>query len=162
MARIARGLDKSLDVSRVTTNLHTGAITVYHDEAMLDDIRDTLKDLGVILLSATDVPIPEDDSSGEGFSLTGAVADLDRRLGTATNGLVNLRVLVPAGFGALAIVQLLRRGLELGTAPWYVLAYVAFDSYRRLHLSEATSEYSPADENQRPRRRSQTEAVVQD
>ena len=102
---------------------------------MLDDIRDTLKDLGVILLSATDVPIPEDDSSGDGFSLTGAVADLDRRIGSATNGLVNLRVLVPASFGALAVVQLLRRGLELGAAPWYVLAFVAFDSYQRLRPS---------------------------
>ena len=162
MARIARVLDESPDVSRVTTNLDTGAITVYHDKAILDNIRTTMKDLGVILLSTTDIPIPEDDSSGDGFSLTSAVADLDRRIGAATNGLVNLRVLVPASFGALAVVQLLRRGLELGTAPWYMLAFVAFDSYRRLRPIGAMSEYSPADENETLRRCSQTEAVVQD
>jgi len=142
MARIVQGLNECAGVNRVSTNTDTGTIVVHHESGVFEDIRSKLLDLGVILASITDLPMPTAEGKTRvAYELTDAIADLNRRLGLATNGLINLRVLVPVGFGSLAVVQLLRRGLEIGAAPWYVLAYAAFDSFVKLHYSR---EYSPA------------------
>jgi hypothetical protein len=88
----------------------------------------------VIVGSVAGVHIPvAEDKTKLASSLVGAVARLHIRVGIATRGVVDLRLLVPLGFGGLAILQLVRRGFQFEAAPWYVLAYVAFDSYARLH-----------------------------
>ena len=51
----------------------------------------------------------------------------------ATDGSLDLRMVFPAALGGLALRQLLRQGIGLRSAPWYVLAYYAFDSYVKLH-----------------------------
>jgi hypothetical protein len=71
--------------------------------------------------------------------LTTAISDLNKQVGLATNGVVDLRLLVPVGLGALAIRQLLRNGLQIEAAPWYVLAYYAFDSFIKLHYTAEPS-----------------------
>ena len=116
-------------VSRVQTNLNAGTIIVHHDEEALEDIKSKLKDLGVILMAAVGVETAS-------MSLTDAVSDLDRHLGLGTKGILNLKLLVPLGFGALAVLQLARHGLQIGGAPWYLLAYFAFDSYIKLNSPE--------------------------
>ena len=81
-------------------------------------------------------------------------ADLDRPLSTAasqvyqrfsranrsmmraTQGRLDLRMLFPVALAGLAVRQLTRQGLGLRTAPWYVLAYYAFDSYVKLHAND--------------------------
>jgi hypothetical protein len=60
---------------------------------------------------------------------------LNHWFGLATNGIVNLQLLVPFGLGALALRQLLRYGWQIEAAPWYVLAYAAFDSFIKLHYT---------------------------
>ncbi len=67
------------------------------------------------------------------ISLSDAVSDLDVHLSSATKGILNLKLLVPLGFGALAVLQLARQGLQISGAPWYLLAYFAFESYSRLN-----------------------------
>ncbi len=126
MARLAGALEASAKVSRVETNLHTGTIIVHHKEEALSDIKDELQDLGVMMMAATGFEM-------SAKSLTDAVSDLDRHLGSATGGMLSLKLLVPFGFGALAALQLARRGLEIGGAPWYLLAYFAFESFIRLN-----------------------------
>ncbi len=74
-------------------------------------------------------------SSEVASNLTDAVADLNKRVAQATNGVVDLRWLIPVGLGALAVRQLRRNGLKIETAPWYVLAYYAFDSFIKLHYT---------------------------
>ena len=59
------------------------------------------------------------------MSLADAVSDLDKHLGLATRDILNLKLLVPLAFGALAVLQLARQGLQIGSAPWYLLAYFA-------------------------------------
>jgi hypothetical protein len=136
LERIAEALNESPKIHDVDTNVGTGTIVIHHEDGVLDDIEARLLDLGVILMCAADLKIPSAEGTTQvAFELTDAVADLNRRLGLATNGLFNLRTLVPLGFGALAIVQLVRRGFQLGAAPWYVLAYAAFDSFVKLHYS---------------------------
>jgi hypothetical protein len=137
MARLAEALRASPKVNSVQTNLHAWTIIVHHKQDALTDIKEQLKDLGVILMAAAGVEV----SAG---SLTDAVSRLDMRLCSATKGLLSLKLLAPAGFGALAVLQLARRGFEIGAAPWYLLAYFAFESYVRLNgTTEQCSEESP-------------------
>ncbi len=57
----------------------------------------------------------------------------NRRVHRATDGSVDLRMLVPLSLAALAVRQLFRAGPRLANAPWYVLAYYAFDVFHKLH-----------------------------
>jgi hypothetical protein len=126
MARLARALEEFPSVSRVDTNLQTGTIVVHHEKESLKDIESKLNDLGVILMAATGLEMP-------GKSLPDAISDLGSRLGFSTGSILNLKVLVPLGFGALALLQLARRGFQIEGAPWYILAYFAFESFARFN-----------------------------
>lgn len=139
MERIAKALKTAPEVQDVTTNVQTGSIVVHHDSHSnsLNNISATLQDLGVVLGYVTDAELPSGDGKSEVASnLTDAVADLNKQVAQATNGVVDLRLLIPVGLGALAVRQLMRNGLQIETAPWYVLAYYAFDSFIKLHYTE--------------------------
>ena len=138
MARLAEALEASPKVSKVETNLTAGTIIVHHEEKALPDIKARLQDLGVILMAATGV-----ETSSK--SLADAVSELD----SWTKGILNLKLLVPLGFAALAVLQIARRGLEIGGAPWYLLAYFAFESFTKLNSPEikCTPAESAADQS---------------
>lgn len=53
-----------------------------------------------------------------------------------TEDAIDLQLLVPVGFGAIALRQFLTKGLQLDDIPWYVLAWYAFDSFIKLNLRE--------------------------
>lgn len=129
MDRLAGALRASPKVSRVETNLYAGTLIVHHKEKALTDITAELKDLGVIVLAATGI-----ETSAK--SLTDAVSDLEDQVGPALGNILDLKLLVPLGFGALAALQLARRGLEIGGAPWYLLAYFAIESFVKLNRPE--------------------------
>jgi flagellar basal body P-ring protein FlgI len=150
LARLAEALSQSPKVNEVSVNEHTGTIVVQHEDKSLGDIFTVMRDLGVILKLSTNIDIPTSDGNTMvANQLANAVADLNQRLGFATDGFVNLRVLVPVGLGAMALVQLLRRGLQFEAAPWYFLAYAAFDSFVKLHDSCEISP-KPAAQVQQP------------
>jgi hypothetical protein len=65
--------------------------------------------------------------------LVGRLSVANRSVHEASAGRVDLRFLVPAGFAALSVRQLLRTGPKLASMPWYALAYYAFDSFVKLH-----------------------------
>jgi hypothetical protein len=134
MDRIARALKDHLGDVETHADVRTGSILVRHPHQSTERISSILQDLGVILGSVADIHIPDvEGKTGVDFDLADAVSDLNRRLGFATGGLIDLRVIIPLGFGALALLQLLRRGLQFEAAPWYLLAYAAFDSFVKLH-----------------------------
>ncbi len=129
MARIAKLLEASPEVNSVQANLNTGTIIVHHNEEALEDIKSRLQDMGVILMAAAGVET-------SGLSLADAVTDLQKHLGFGAGNLLNLKLLVPLGFGALAVLQLARQGLQIAGAPWYLLAYFALESYVKLNSPE--------------------------
>ncbi|MDR3553112.1 MAG: hypothetical protein P4L55_00020 [Syntrophobacteraceae bacterium] len=129
MARLAEALRASPKVSQVETNLYAGTLIVHHQPKALADIKAELKDLGVIALAATGIET-------SALSLSDAVLDLEKQVGPLLANILDLKLLVPLGFGALAALQLARRGLEIGGAPWYLLAYFAYESFVRLNKPE--------------------------
>ncbi len=136
MARIANALKAHPEVHEVRTNVQTGSIVVHHahKDNSLEELSAVLQDLGIILGSLTDVELPFSRGKSEvAADLTSAVSDLNERVGLATNGVVDLRMLMPVGLAALSLRELSRNGWEFEAAPWYVLAWYAFDSFIKLH-----------------------------
>lgn len=134
--RLTRGLQARPEVYSVRPNSLTGSMVIHHSTVpdILTILTATLRDLGVILFQvfAPDA-LPLAGKSAAADSIFTAVDDLDRQIGQLTDNLVDLRFLFPLGLGGLAIHQLLKNGWQLETAPWYVLAYYAFDSFLKLN-----------------------------
>ncbi len=142
MARIANAIKADPAVHDVQTNLQTGSIVVHHKpySNTVENISATLGDLGIILGKVAGVELPVAQGKSDiAESLTDAVADLNQRVGSATDGVIDLRFLIPLGLSGLAIHQLLRNGWQIEAAPWYVLAYYAFDSFIKLHYTQEPS-----------------------
>jgi hypothetical protein len=68
--------------------------------------------------------------------LRNAVSQCDEQIGWLTNSMADLRVLVPLGFGAFALRQLIVEGPQLDKIPWYNMAWYAFDSFLKLNELE--------------------------
>jgi hypothetical protein len=131
LTQIANSLQSHFHIQRVRSNPHNGSITVYYDRdrASHEQIYRALQDLDIIFATAIG------GKSEAATDLAEAIADLNRRVGDATDGTVDLRFLVPLGFGTLALRQLIVKGLQLEFIPWYVLAWYAFDSFIKLHYT---------------------------
>jgi Protein of unknown function (DUF5132) len=65
--------------------------------------------------------------------LINVASGLNSEVGRMTNNLVDLRLLLPLGLSALALKQLMEKGLQIEEIPWYALAWYAFDSFIKLN-----------------------------
>jgi hypothetical protein len=147
LAEIEESLRIQGGVSSVSTDARTGSVLVHYDRHALsrDDLVSMLFDVGVVarnLLGAEDVPedLGRDDErkgvaqhSASATGILDAVTDLDHRISELTGGKVDLKVLVPAGLGLMALRQVALNGLGLGQVPGYVLLWYTFDSFYKLH-----------------------------
>ncbi|MEW6498370.1 MAG: HMA2 domain-containing protein [Cyanobacteriota bacterium] len=136
MARIANALKAHPEVHEVRTNVQTGSIVVHHahNDRWHDEMIAILQDLGIILGSVADVEEPLSGGKSEvAADITSVVKDLNERFGLVTNGVVDLRMLFPMGLAALSLRELMQNEWEFEAAPWYVLAWYAFDSFIKLH-----------------------------
>ncbi len=123
------------EVHAADLNPRTGSVLVFYDpeHVTFEDVRSALGELGLNL--APSAGTAKREPSGAGRVLAAAEA-LDRRVVQASGG-TDLRLLVPLGLGALSVRQALRDTPRLGQAPWYLLAWYAFDSFLKLNRSGA-------------------------
>jgi hypothetical protein len=140
MERLASGLEAHPDVRDVQYNVQTGSILVYHDPHQSDvhEISRVLRDLGCVFSGVTGTSdlVSIDDQSGNKLDFNSAIADLNQQVLQATNGLVDLRYVLPIGLGALSVLQFLTFGWQFDIVPWYILAYFAIDSFIKLNFDE--------------------------
>lgn len=144
---ITEALRSKLEIYRVRSNVASGSITVFHGRELLNfkDLREILSDLGIILSETIETPFPLNSNHSEvSVAINQAALDLNRRVKQATQGSIDLRFLLPFGFGILALRQLKVRGLQLEFIPWYVLAWYAFDSFIKLNQTSGQSINSQA------------------
>lgn len=66
------------------------------------------------------------------------ISDINADVARMTNGVADLRVILPLGIGLLSLQQLLRKGFQLEEIPWYILAWYAFDIFTRLNFEDET------------------------
>ncbi len=138
------------DVDAVEVNPRTASVLVFYDPGRVsfEGIRGALAEVGLNL--AADAGAAESRPGGAARVL-GAVQALDRRVVGATGG-TDLRLFVPVGLAALSARQALRDSPRLGQAPWYLLAWYAFDSFLKLNRSGGAAPASIQPEKQEGRR----------
>ncbi|WP_416669851.1 HMA2 domain-containing protein [Egbenema bharatensis] len=119
-------------IERVRTNTQTGSVTLYFSGGMapFEAAFSTLCQSGVIL---SDIPTGQ---STIATRLTTALAGINQRVNLATEGSMDLRLLFPLLLTFLALRQVFSNSPRLNTAPWYILAWYAFDSFMKLNRSQ--------------------------
>jgi Heavy metal associated domain 2 len=129
MQHIADVLSANSHINQVKTNVHHGSIVINHDgeDGSLENVLAALKDLGIIF---ADITLGNTEAAA---GVSSAVVDLNERVKQLTHGAFDLRILFPLGLASLSLRQLLNKGLQLESIPWYVLAWYAFDSFLKLH-----------------------------
>lgn len=143
-------------ISSVETNARTGSVLVGYDHHALskDDMVAMLYDVGEVVRVALGADeLPEDlgrEDVGASSAATGlidALTDLDRRVSALTGGRVDVKLLVPAGLGLVGVRQILTNGLGLAEVPGYLLVWLAFDVFHKLHRRPHAPVEHPADEH---------------
>jgi hypothetical protein len=130
MAEIASTLKSFFSqVQRVRTRPQTGSITVFYtgDTDSFGEAMMSLEQFGMIVI---DRPTGQSKASTK---VSSVMARANQWLEFNTEGAVDLRFLVPLLFGLLALRQAFAKSPGLNTAPWYVLAWYAFDSFIKLN-----------------------------
>jgi hypothetical protein len=122
----------------VRSNPRTGSVVIHYDAAELDagGLIDLARAANLLALEA----LADDPYAARRVptSLTAqrikrTFHEVDVRLSELSSGRWDLRSVVPVAFGALAVRQIIRDFGQLGVAPWYVLAWYAFDSFWKLN-----------------------------
>lgn len=130
--RLHSALENNPNINYVRSNVQNGTITIGHNGNLgsQDNIIATLKNLGVLFQDLT-----QGDTQAAS-QVANRLSDLNKRIQRATKGSLDLKILFPFGLAALSIRQLLLKGLQFETIPWYVLAWYAFDSFVKLHSDD--------------------------
>nr|WP_235148003.1 MULTISPECIES: hypothetical protein [Fischerella] len=131
MQRLAKTLEANSSINDVRMNVQQGSITIQHnaDDESFKNVLAALYDLGIVF---ADITAGKTEAAA---GVSNSIVDLNQRVHDVTNGLIDLRIIMPIGLASLSIRQLLNKGLQLETIPWYVLAWYAFDSFIKLHGS---------------------------
>jgi copper chaperone CopZ len=143
MARITSSIENQPGVQSVEYSTRTGSILVHHDtQQSLHHIKGIMKDLGVAFADITGASelIPLNGKSEQESDLSTVLYDLNQQVVDATNGIIDLRFVLPLGLAALGVFQLLTFGLQLEVIPWYVLIYFAIDSFIRLNFQPVAAQ----------------------
>jgi hypothetical protein len=160
MAKLEQELGGRAGVASVATDPRTGSVLVHYEDASVskDDVLDMLLDAGVVALDLLGAEEAAEDLAGEGagrgvadhsagaVAILDAVTDLDHRISRLTGGKFDLKLLVPAGLGLLALRQVMLNGFGLGQVPGYVLLWYTFDSFYKLHQRKSEAKVGKAAE----------------
>lgn len=136
--RALRALREHLgDRTEVSVSPRTGSALITYDpsEMQVTTILTLLREADHVFdrLQTPAIQHIEGSSSAVGRRLQSGLGAANRSVYVATAGTFDLRVMVPAAFAGLALRQVVSQGLRVRDAPWYLLAYYAFDSYMKLH-----------------------------
>ena len=130
LAAIANALKSfSSQIQRVRTTTLTGSVTVNYngDADSFNHALTSLQQFGVVVVD------PLTGESKASAQVSSTMARANQWVQANTGGVVDLRFLVPLMFGILALRQVLAQSPGLNTAPWYVMAWYAFDSFIKLN-----------------------------
>ena len=163
LEELERQLGDRQSVASVSTDARTGSVLVHYDHRSLtkDDLVGVMRDVGIValdLLGAEEIPEDLERAAGGDRTTPGRVAehstgavgvldaltDLDYRISQLTGGKIDLKLLVPASLGLLALRQVAVNGLGLGTVPGYVLLWYTFDSFYKLHQRKSEAKIEEA------------------
>lgn len=124
-------LDALSGVTAVQTSPLTGSVVVRHDPAAagIDDLRTAFEGLGLSLVAEEPSERTQRTPARRVYE---AAEGVNARVGRRFEG-TDLRLLFPIALGALSFRQAVRDRPGLDQAPWYLLAWYAFDSFFKLN-----------------------------
>jgi hypothetical protein len=138
--QLKKTIEEQQGVHGVEVNHAAGSITVKYDEQTHGGmgIFDLLEALDVIVGTVMDAPRIEAPTEWDGHSkaavtLAGVLDDLDKGIAGFTGHAVNLRTLFPLSLAGLGVWRILESGLMLEMVPGWLLLWLAFDSFVKLH-----------------------------
>ncbi len=133
MRRITNAFS-AIEVSGVDTNVQTGSVLVHYDPEKLpfDELEDAFDEFDATPVFGPRLVERGVAEASPSARVVDVAQELNRRVARATRG-ADLRLLVPLGLGALSVRQAFRDSPGLKQAPWYVLAWYAFDSFVKLN-----------------------------
>lgn len=135
LERVTGALEALSGVSAVQTSPLTGSVLVRHDADAtgMDDLRAALEGLGLTLVYEE----PSERGPGAPARRVLEAADgVNARVGRTLGG-SDLRLLFPVALGVLSLRQATRDAPGLDQAPWYLLAWYAYDSFLKLNGRDA-------------------------
>jgi hypothetical protein len=140
MTQLKDSLEGQQGIHGVEVNHAAGSLTVKYDPQVHQgtDIWGVLEDLDIIAATVMDAPQLEAPAEGNGHStaaktLTDALDDLDQRVAASTGHTVNLRTLVPLSLAGIGAWRIWEQGLMLEMVPGWLLVWLAFDAFIKLH-----------------------------
>ncbi len=147
--RIRRSIAAVPGVKDVEINDRTGSILVHHDEkpAMLESLAGAFEDVAADIFQ--EITTAEIDEILPGASVLGYVikkrfSDLDNKLASASNNVLDLKMLLPIGFLLAGLHKAGKNRNWFGQMPAWVLFYYAYDSYLKFHGPSVRPESSNA------------------
>jgi heavy-metal-associated domain-containing protein len=149
VAALERLLLSMPGVQEVRIALQTGSVVVRFDQRQLDLERLLAQARASRLLELVRADRPQDQVKTVPTSLTAARVqrafhEVDVRLSELSHGRWDLRSVVPATFGLLALRQIVTNFGDLAGIPWYALAWYAFDSFWKLNDQARSGQQPPA------------------
>jgi hypothetical protein len=121
-------------VQQVRPNPLASSLVVLYDRARVDApaVLAALARAGLRLAEPSPVEVSVlEDGSALGRSVQDFFGNFDERVARLTGGTADLRTLVPLGLAALAVREIMAG--RVAAAPWYTLAWWAFDAFYKLH-----------------------------
>jgi len=147
MERLKEDLLTQPGIHAVDVNPAAGSVTVSYNPQQYSDtgMLGLLEDLDVVIGTVLDVPHIEEGIGEKGFStaalsLSGALEDLNRRLATRTGNVIDLRALFPLSVAGFGLWQIRKEGLMLETLPGWLLVWLGFDAFLKLHAHQGSEE----------------------
>jgi hypothetical protein len=136
----ARSLATMSGIQAARLNRLASSLVIHYDPAALDEhgLLTALAVAGLPLANLEPSEAAYVPGSMVGHSIQDAFQTADERVGHATSGQLDLRTLVPLGFAALVLREILAG--RVTAPPWYNLAWWAFDSFYKLHLPRLSEE----------------------
>jgi hypothetical protein len=137
LGRVEQALTAVAGVQQVRPNALASSLVVRFDDGVVGPatLLDTLARAGLTVDESAPASPSAAERSRMGLSIESFFGTADSRVAGLTGGTADLRTLVPLGFGVLALREVL--GGRVGMAPWYTLAWWAFDSFYKLHVTRA-------------------------
>lgn len=138
--RVAGRVGRMQHVRNVQVNRATGSVLLSMPaDDPIDMLIDDLRIAGIEIVSPPRVDAPTVQTQSTTASVVRRVmSTCNAKLHMATKGNVDMRLAVPALYLLLAARNFGKQGGRLRDAPWYQLAWWAFDSFFKLH-EEATA-----------------------
>ena len=114
-------------------------MTYTGDADSFNDAMNSLQQFGIV---AVDAPMGKSKVSTR---VSNALARANQWVEYKTEGALDLRFLAPLIFALLALRQVLAKSPGLNTAPWYIMAWYAFDSFIKLNYETTVLQIPSAD-----------------